>query len=186
MTGLHALWLPIVLSAVAAFVLSSLIHLLLPWHKGDFAALPNEDAAMDAVRALGIAPGDYMAPRPTSMEDMKSAAYKEKAKKGPRFLITVMPAGDFGMGRQMGQWFAYNVVLAVFTAYVAGRALPVGASYLQAFRFAGAVTFAGYSLAQAQQSIWYSRSWRTSVAYMFDGLIYALFTAGIFGWLWPR
>ena len=34
--------------------------------------------------------------------------------------------------------------------------------------------------------IWYQRAWSTTVKNSFDGLIYALFTAGTFGWLWPR
>jgi len=57
---------------------------------------------------------------------------------------------------------------------------------LRFFRFAGCAAFAGYSLALLQHSIWYRRSWWTTAKSMFDGLIYGLLTAGIFGWLWPR
>jgi hypothetical protein len=53
------------------------------------------------------------------------------------------------------------------------------------FRFAGTVAFAGYSLALWPQTIWYRRAWTTSLVDG-DGLIYALLTAGAFGWLWPR
>jgi len=35
MTGLGALWLPILLSSVAVFVVSSVIHMMSPWHKSD-------------------------------------------------------------------------------------------------------------------------------------------------------
>ena len=36
MTGLSALWMPIVVSAVLVFVASSIIHMLLhAWHKSD-------------------------------------------------------------------------------------------------------------------------------------------------------
>src|SRR2546425_9086661 len=48
MVGLSALWLPILLSSVLVFVLSSVIHTLLPWHKSDYPKLPNEDRVMDA------------------------------------------------------------------------------------------------------------------------------------------
>jgi len=54
------------------------------------------------------------------------------------------------------------------------------------FRFAGSTAFMGYSLALAQNSIWYRRNWGTTFKSMFDGLVYALLTAGTFGWLWPR
>jgi hypothetical protein len=30
------------------------------------------------------------------------------------------------------------------------------------------------------------RSWIRTLKSMFDGLIYALLTASVFGWLWPR
>jgi hypothetical protein len=35
MVGLSALWLPILLSPVIVFVVSSIIHMATPWHKGD-------------------------------------------------------------------------------------------------------------------------------------------------------
>ena len=56
MTELHALWLPIVLSAVIVFVVSSVIHMFTPWHKGDYSKIPNEDRVMDALRPLNIPP----------------------------------------------------------------------------------------------------------------------------------
>jgi hypothetical protein len=69
---------------------------------------------------------------------------------------------------------------------VAGAALGPGRPYLQVFRLAGTVAFAGYSLALLQHSIWYHRKWSTTFLSMFDGLIYALLTGGTFGWLWPK
>jgi hypothetical protein len=35
-------------------------------------------------------------------------------------------------------------------------------------------------------SIWYYRAWSTTFKATVDGLIYALLTAGTFGWLWPK
>ena len=58
MTALSALWVPILLSAVIVFIASAIIHMVLPWHKGDYLALPNEDQIMSALRPLAIAPGD--------------------------------------------------------------------------------------------------------------------------------
>jgi hypothetical protein len=186
MTGLHALWLPIVLSAVVVFILSSIIHMALPWHKGDFAKLPREDDVMSALRAFNLPPGDYLAPRPDSMADMKTSAFQEKNKQGPRFVMTVLPPGQLGMGSQMAQWFVFNLIVAVIAAYVTGRALAPGATYLQVFRFAGVTTFASYAFGQWQASIWYGKSWRTTMVSTFDSLLFGLFAAGVFGWLWPR
>jgi hypothetical protein len=187
MTGMHALWMPIVLSAVFVFVASSLIHMVLSgWHASDYGKLPNQDAVMDALRPFAISPGDYMVPRPDSMADMRSAAFKEKTDKGPRIVMTVLPNGFSGVGAQMGSWFAYCLVISVFAAYVAGRALRPGTEYLHVFRFAGVAAFLGYSAALWQLSIWYRRSLTTTIKATIDGFIYALLTAGTFGWLWPR
>jgi hypothetical protein len=186
MTGMHALWLPIVLSAVAAFVVSSIIHMVTPWHHGDYLKVPNQNGVMDTLRPFNIPPGDYMMPRPDTMADMKSPEFKELVTKGPKVVMTVMTPGWGGMGKMLGAWFVYLLVIFTCAAYVAGRALPLGAEYLQVFRFVGTTAFLGLSGALWQMQIWYSRSTGTTIRSSIDGLIYALIGAGIFGWLWPK
>ena len=185
MTGLASLWLPILLSAVLVFVVSSIIHMVLPWHKSDYPKMVSEDKVMDALRPLAIPPGDYMVPRPATRSDMRSPEFIEKMKKGPVMMMTVMP-GAMTMGKNLTQWFVYCLVVGLFAAYVSGRALPPGTPYLQVFRFVGTTAFIGYTLALWQMSIWYYRAWSTTIKATFDGLIYALLTAGTFGWLWPH
>ena len=80
MTPLTALWLPILLSAVLVFIASSIIHMVLGYHSGDFAPLPDEARFADAVRPLAIPPGDYLIPRAKSMADMKTPEFAEKRK----------------------------------------------------------------------------------------------------------
>ena len=184
--GLHTLWMPILVSSALVFVLSSIIHMMSPWHKSDYPKLENQDKAMDAIRSLNISPGDYMIPRPNDMSDMKSAEFKAKAEKGPRVVFTILPTGPVSMSANLIQWFLYTVVVGIFAGYVAGRALHKGAIYLEVFRIVGTVAFCAYSLALAQFSIWYGRSWMTTFKSTVDGLIYAAFTAGVFGWLWPK
>jgi len=186
MTGLGSLWLPIVLSAVLVFVVSSIIHMMTPWHKGDYRRLQDEDKVMDALRGFAIPPGDYMVPRPATREDLRSPEFAEKMKKGPVMVLTVIPSGPPSLASNLVGWFLYSVVVGVFAGYVASRALPVGAPYLAVFRFVGTTAFVGYALALWQFSIWYHRDWGTTARSTVDGLVYALFTAGMFGWLWPR
>ncbi len=186
MTLLSALWLPILLAAVFVFVASSLIHTLSPWHKSDYPGVPNEDKVMEALRPFAIPRGDYMMPRPSSRQDLRSPEFAEKRKKGPVMVFTVMPNDSMGMGRNLLLWFLYCAAVGLFAAYVAGRALPPGAPYLSVFRFAGVAAFLGYAVALWQMSIWYYRAWSTTFKATVDGLIYALLTAGTFGWLWPR
>ena len=187
MTGLSALWLPILLSSVIVFVASTVIHMALPgWHKSDFAKVPNEDRLRDALRPLAVPPGEYMVPRPSNMQEMRSPAFAEKMEKGPVMMLTVIPNGRPSMTKSLVLWFVYCAVVGLFAAYIAGRALPAGAPYLRVFQLVGATAFIGYAAALWQASIWYHRAWSTTIKSTIDGLVYALLTAGTFGWLWPR
>jgi hypothetical protein len=186
MVPLASLWLPIVLSAVAVFVLSSLIHMLLGYHANDYRAVPNEKGVMDALRPFNIPPGDYCMPRPNDMADMRSEEFKAKWKAGPVIFFTALPHENMGMGAQMLYWFIYCLVMSLFAGYITSRALPSGTEYLQVFRFAGATAFLGYGAALWQHTIWYKRQLSTTLRSTFDALLFALFTAGFFGWLWPR
>ncbi len=64
-------------------------------------------------------------------------------------------------------------------------ALGAGADYMRVFRIVSTTSFMGYGLALMQSSIWYGKCWGTTLKNMFDALLYALITAGVFGWLWP-
>lgn len=185
MTGLEALWLPVLLSSVIVFVVSSVIHTALPWHRNDYRRLPDQDRTMDALRPLGIPPGDYMVPRPSSRQEMQTPEFAEKVKKGPVMVLTVMP-GAMSMVKNLVSWFLYLIVVSFVAGLVAGSALPPGAGYRSVFRFVALTAFAGYSLGLWQMSIWYRRSWITTIKATVDGLLYAALTAGTFGWLWPR
>jgi len=186
MVPVTSLWLPILVSAVIVFVASSIIHMLLPFHRKDYRPVPSEDAVMESLRRFNIPPGDYLMPCPTGAHAMKDAAFLEKRSKGPVLMMTVMPGGPINMGGPLGQWFVYSCVVGLFAGYVAGVALPPGAPYLSVFRFVGTVAFVGYSLALWQISIWYKRSWAITLRSSIDGLVYGLLTAGTFGWLWPK
>lgn len=185
MTALSALWLPILLSAVIVFAVSSLFHTMAPWHKGDYPRLPNQDKVRDALRPLALPPGDYLVPRPENPAEMRTPEFAQKLSEGPNVILTVMPNGPWPVGRQLASWFLYCVGVGFFAAYLASRALAPGAAYLSVFRFVGAAAFSAYVIALWQMSIWYGRSWSATIKATGDGLVYALLTAGTFGWLWP-
>ncbi len=185
MVSIMALWMPIVLAAVLVFLVSSVIHMLLSYHNSDFAAVPREDDVMDALRGFSIAPGSYSIPCPRDSKDMGSPEFIEKCTKGPVAFLTVLPSGPPAMGKNLLQWFVYSLVVGIFAAYLAGRTLAGDAEYMTVFRLTGTVAFLGYSVALWQQSIWWGKSWSSTAKSTFDGLIYALVTAGAFGWLWP-
>lgn len=186
MTALTSLWLPILLSSVIVFIVSSIIHMFSPWHKTDYPKLANEDQVRDALRPLAIPPGDYLIPRPSSGQEMRSPEFAEKMKQGPVMILTVRPNGPASMGQPLILWFVYTAVVGAFAALVTARALAPGEPYIRVFKFVGTTAFIGYSLALWQMSIWYHRKWSTTIKATVDGLIYASLTAGTFGWLWPR
>jgi hypothetical protein len=185
MVTIASLWLPILVAAVLVFAASSILHMVLPFHRSDYQPVPSEDAVMDALRPFSVAPGDYMLPRPRGPQAHRSPEFMAKMKKGPVMMMTVLPPGEVRMGGRLAAWFVFCVVIGIFSAYVTSRALPAGAPYLEVFRFAGTVAFIGYCVAQWENTIWYSRQWTTTLKDTIDGLIYGMLTGGAFGWLWP-
>ena len=187
MTALSALWLPILVSAVAVFVVSSIIHMTPLWHKTDYPRFANEDRVLDALRPIGLPPGDYMMPRPASSAEMRSPEFKEKMKRGPAVMMTVFPPWTGSMASNLSQWFVYCIIVSVFAAYIGGSAVPPGAPTFAAIcRYVGVTAFAGYTLALWQMSIWYRRAWSMTLKSTLDGVIYALVTCAVFTWMWPH
>ena len=185
MVALSALWLPILLSAVIVFVASSIIHMVLPYHRSDYKQLPGEDKVAAAIRDAAAAPGLYMFPHTTHAE-MKSPATAEKFKRGPVGTLNLRPNGPIVMGKFLGQWFGFCLIVSYFTAYATGITLAPGTHYLVVFRVAGTVAFMTYGLSQLANGIWKGEPWSMVAKEVIDGLIYGLLTAGVFGWLWPR
>src|SRR5438309_9965772 len=178
MTALTALWLPILVSAVAVFVVSSIIHMTPLWHKTDYPRYPNEDRVLDALRPIGIPPGDYLMPRPANPAEMRSPEFQEKMERGPAVLLSVMPLWRGSMAGNLSQWFGYCLVVSVFAAFIAGSALPPGLPPFTAVcRLAGTTAFLAYTLGLWRMSTWYRRAWPLRLNSTLDGLIFALVTS---------
>jgi hypothetical protein len=185
MVPLTTLWLPILLSTAIVFVASSVIHMLLPYHRGDYQKLPDEDKLLAALRSAGLKRGLYIFPFGTHKE-MKSPALLEKYKQGPAGMLTVFPSGRPVMPKFLVMWFVYCFIISFFVAYLVGHTVTPGANYLAVFRVAGTAAFLAYGLGHLSNSIWRGQPWGMTIKEVVDGLVYALLTAGTFGWLWPR
>lgn len=184
MVGLIELWLPIAAAAVLVFIVSSLLHMLVPLHRNDHARLDGETGVLDAIRNAGIKPGNYRFPH-CAMKEVHSEEMGKKYRQGPVGFLSILPSGPPAMGRGLALWLAYVFVIGILVAYVTGRTLGPGTEYLQVFRVSGAVAFIAYAGGAPVDSIWKGQRWSTSFKFVFDGLIYAVATAGVFAWLWP-
>jgi len=186
MIPLTALWLPILLSTVAVFFASFIMHMVLSYHRSDYRKLPDEDHVTDALRNAAVVPGPaYYFPY-FAFKDMKSPAVVEQLKRGPVGFLTVLPSGPPTMGKHLVQWFVYCAVISLLAAYLAVETLGPGSGFQHVFSVVSIAAFLGYGAAHAQESIWGGRSWVVTMKHIFDSVIFALLTGTAFGWLWPQ
>jgi hypothetical protein len=185
MVSLMTLWLPILLSAVVVFLASSVLHMVLKYHYKDYQKLPDEEALQAAMREQGLRPGNYAFPCPDDPKEWHSPEMVERFKTGPVGFMNVKASGAPAMGKYLMQWFAFCLVIGVFCAYIAGRTMGAGAEYLNVFRITSCVAFLAYGVSSVSESIWKAQNWSTTFRFLIDGLVYALLTGGVFGWLWP-
>lgn len=179
------LWIPIVVAAILAWLASSLIHILLKYHNGDYLQLDNEDDVAVAIRASSAAPGVYSIPFCVDMKKMGDPAMQKKFIDGPVSFVTVFQNGMPQMPKLIGQQILYFLFGCFLIAYCAGLALLPGATYLDVFRFVSATGFLTFGWGVIPFSIWYGHKWSTAAKYLLDALIYGLIVAGVFAWLWP-
>jgi hypothetical protein len=183
MNTLLSLWLPILLSAVVVFVISSLVHMVFKWHASDYNALANEDAVRAALNAGNPAPGRYVVPHCKDMKDMASEAMLKKYREGPVGHFTLGPTGTPNMGKHLGLWFLWSLVIAVVAAFLASRIYGLEAR--AAAKLVGAVTFIAHGFGTVTESIWMMRPWSGSMKYLLDAALYAVGSGLVFYWLWP-
>jgi len=186
MVHLPALWLPILLSAVAVFFASSIIWMALPIHKNDYGRLGDkENAVMAAVRSWGLRPGLYMFPYAKPNDAKTDAAVKQKIEQGPWGTITVQAQG-WTMGKTLGLWMLNLLVISTIVGYIVGHGVAPGATFMRVFQMAGATALLGYGGSILTNSIWKNRPWSTLPGSVFDAVVYALVSGAIFGALWPK
>lgn len=186
MVPLAQLWLPIVLSAILVFVVSSIVHMVIKWHNGDYRGFANEDEVRQAIRKSNPAPGQYMVPYCQGMKDLEKAEMQQKFVEGPIAFLMVRPSGLPKMGASLTQWFVLTLVVSIFVAYLGSHTLAAGSPYLVVFRVTGTAAFLAYAGSVPTRAIWQGEPWPSVTKHVVDGLAYALVTAGTFGWLWPK
>ena len=186
MVAWSQLVLPIVLSAVLVFVVSSIMHTVLKYHHRDMRQLANEDEVRAAIRKGSPTPGMYFLPYCVSHAEMKTPEHLKKLEEGPIGMLVLRPNGAIHMGPFLINWMAYVLVVSALAAYLAHSTLDRGAEYLAVFRVVGAAAWLAYAWQAPTDSIWKGQPWSVTFKVLVDGLVYAAVTAGAFAWLWPR
>src|SRR5688572_24277164 len=105
MVSLTALLLPIVVAAVAVFIVSSILHMALKYHRADYRKIPNQEEAIAGLAKANLAPGLYNFPHYNDMKDCNTPEAIERFKRGPNGMLTVMPNGSMNLGKFLGLWF---------------------------------------------------------------------------------
>ncbi len=185
MVSLSALWLPILVSAVAVFIVGFVLNMLMPHHRSDFSKVENEDGLQDAIRNHGMTKGQYYIPYANTAQMMKDPDFVKRAERGPVAFIHVVDNGVGPKPQQLGIYFLHLLVVGFFVAYVSGLAMGEGTSYLKVFQIAGTTAILAHCGALIGNSIWWGFTWSSTFKHVFDGVLYGLVTAGVFGWLWP-
>ncbi|MCR9075114.1 MAG: hypothetical protein NXI07_03665 [bacterium] len=178
------LWLPIIIATVSVFFASSIIWMLLPYHKKDIQFLPNEEELTAKVSEMNIKPGLYMFPNCQNAKDYKSEAYLAKWEAGPWGIITVQP-GQPNFGMNLLKTFLAYLVITIFVAYITAASTRGGADYLAVFQVAGAAGVLGHCMGGLAGDFFLGKPTRFIITGFIDGVIFALITAGVIASMWP-
>jgi len=186
MTPFLSLLLPILLASVAVFIVSLIIHMAMPWHKSDYGNVPNDDDAIAAIRSLNLAPDDYAVPNPRLPGGGKNPNFIPNFERGPSFHMTVMNPGKMNMGKYMGTWFLFTLLISAIAGWVTGSIVAPGGNTRAVFHFSAIITACSYGFGAWPLSIWYHRKWSTAFKGTFDAILYGLATGAVFMWMWPK
>jgi hypothetical protein len=185
MVPFASLWLAILVSAIAVFIVSSILHMVLPYHRSDYKQIPDEDNAIAGLRAANLRPGLYSFPYCTH-KDMNTPEKREKFKKGPVGLVTLFPNQPPAMGKFMGLWFIFCLIVSACAGLLASRIIPPGHHRHHIVHIVGFTSFLVYGVSRLSDGIWKGQPWGNVIKEVIDGAIYGAVTALTFAFLWPH
>ena len=181
------LWLPILLSAAAVWIVSTIFGMPFLHHKNDFIGLPlsQEDALMEFLRKSGVKSGNYLFPDFRTRQAMESGKVQKAWREGPVGHLSVWKT-PVTMGDKMVGAFVVHLVVSTLIAYLTRVALPGAAPFAKVFQVAATAGILAYSFSFIPNALWFGAYKRTIVASIIDGIIYGLVTGAIFAWRWQH
>ncbi len=183
MIPIWELWLPIIAAAAGVWVASALAWMLVGHHGKDWDRLPNEDAALEALRGLSIPPGVYSFPHVKSHKEGQTPEAKEKWSRGPMGLLRVWR--PINMGRNMALTLVFFVVVSGLVGYVGSACLPRGAEFMKVWQVLGTVSGLAYGAGFVPNDLWFQNKPRATLMCVLDGAVFGLISGAIFAALWP-
>ncbi len=183
--GLLALWLPILVATVLVFVVSFFLFVVLPHHRTDFDGIDEEERFSVELRNHNLKKGQYAFPFASSAVDSKDPEYQKRVRRGPVGILVIQPNVLSPSVRQLAMQFVHFAMLTAIIAYITGLVLPPGAGFVNVFHVVGAIAFVAHAGAHCVYPIWNYFSWSFALKCTIDGILFAVATAGVFGWLWP-
>ncbi|MEO2018485.1 MAG: hypothetical protein ABGZ53_29395 [Fuerstiella sp.] len=184
MSELIALWLPILVSAVAIFFASFVSWVIIGHHIPDWAALPDQAENIRKLGELNLPTGRYVFPCVRTKEEMEDEGNKALVANGPWGTINLWGTAT-NMGRNLGLTFFFYFVTAVFIAYLGTLALEPGAGFSKVFQVTGTAAILAHCFAFIPNNIWFGAPRRAIRMDVLDGIVYSIITGVIFGAMWP-
>jgi hypothetical protein len=182
--AISQIWLAILIASVSVFFASAIMWMVLPHHKKDMLFLKDKEAGfIDSLKTLNLAPGLYMYPG-CDQKDMKDEAVKAKWNAGPWGTLIVHPCKPT-FGKNLAFAFFAYALITVFVGYITGLSMPAGSDYMEVFRVAGTTAILGHCMGGLVNDVFIGRPRRFIITNFFDGVVYALITAGIIASMWP-
>jgi hypothetical protein len=183
---LGALWLPIIVAAVAVWFWAFLSWAILPVHKKDFGAVPDEEGFLAAIKQFNIPPGNYGFPYCADNKQRNDPAFTEKWKTGPAGLINIwVPNPNMGMNMLLS--FVVYLIVSFFIAYIGwATSMQRGLPFAKVFQVAGVAGILAYTFSFLPQMIWFQASKNAKVSGIIDGIVSGLLTGLVFAMLWPK
>jgi hypothetical protein len=186
MVSMSDLWWQILVAGVVCFFASFILWAVLPFRNKMFSGMGEGEATtLEHIRMRNLGPGMYCFPYCSSPKDMKDPEFQKRLELGPVGMLHVW-SRQRPMALCMGLTVLTMVVVSAIVAYLLSLSgIQPGAAYMQVFRFASAAAFLGYAFGGIPDAIWFGKSPKYVMMMLFDGLIYALLTAGVFAAFWP-
>jgi hypothetical protein len=187
-------WLPILLSAAAVWIVSTLFGMPFLHHKNDWIGLSpsQEEGFMEFLRISGIKPGNYLFPDFRTREAMESEKVKNALEHGPVGHLSLWRP-PLGMGGKLAGTFLVYLVVSTLIAYLASVTLPLPPDarggvpgFARVFQVVGTAGILAYSFAFNPSAIWFGAYKRTIIMSIIDGIVFGVITGIIFAWRWPQ